>query len=105
VILVATEVASVLLEVVAAVAPLMMLVPFTVTAVTAVLPLPENVMVADCEPASVTTGVNPLAPAGPVIVTTLPDAVALKPFSEITEATFVATVLGLVEGTEGPLTS
>jgi hypothetical protein len=77
VILAARLLARVLDDVVAAVAPLVMIVPFTETLVTAVLLDPEKVIVADWGPTLVTDIVRPAAEAGPVTVTTLPEDVAL----------------------------
>jgi hypothetical protein len=64
--------------VVAAVAPLMICVPFTVMPVTIELELPVKVMVAvGSGGVVVMTGATPATDAGPVIVTVLPEAVAL----------------------------
>ena len=64
--------------VVAAVGPLMICVPFTVTPVTIELPLPEKVIFAVGSGGVVTmTGTAPAADAGPRIVTVLPEAVAV----------------------------
>jgi hypothetical protein len=70
-------VATVLFVLLALVAPLVMVTPFTTTLVTDVLPLPPIVMSVVLEvDVEVTVGVNPAAEGGPLIVTVLPEAVA-----------------------------
>jgi hypothetical protein len=101
VILAATLVATVVLLVLAVDALLMMLTPFTVIEVTDVLLAPENVIVADWLPTFVTTGVKPPAEKGPKMVTTLPEAVALNPLRPIAPAVFEASVLELLDATDG----
>ena len=73
----ATALASVLELVVWAVPADMICVPFTVMPLTKVFWLPENEIVEVEVPTSVGTGAKPAALAGPTIVTTLPDAVAV----------------------------
>ena len=75
-ILAATLVAWVAELVVRPDAPDMICVPFTVMPLTNEFELPENVIVEVPLPTALTTGANPTAPAGPVIVTEEPDAVA-----------------------------
>lgn len=84
-------------------APVMMFVAPTLIAVTVVLVLPENLTVAVWFPTVVTTIGNPAADAGPVTVTTLPLAVALKPAALMIPATLDATAVELVERADGPL--
>lgn len=70
--------ATVVLVLLEDVAPLVIVTPFTFTLVTDVLPLPLTVMVAALAvDAVLTTGVNPAAPVGPLIVTTPPEALAV----------------------------
>ena len=77
-ILAATLDATVLLLLELAEVPLMSCVPLTVMLDTVVLLLPLTVMVATGPPTvDVTTGENPVAAAGPTIVTVLPEALAL----------------------------
>jgi len=69
--------ATVLLVLLALVAPLEMVTPFTTTLVTEVLPLPATVIsVVLALEVEETVGVSPAAEGGPLIVTTLPEAVA-----------------------------
>jgi len=84
--------------------PLVIVTPFTFTLVTDVLPLPETVMVAVAfAGVMVTTGWNPEAELGPVIVTTLPEEVALKLPTLILPSTLVAIVVELLVAAVAPL--
>jgi hypothetical protein len=78
VILLATLLATVLFVPLAVDVPLVMVTPFTTMLDTDVLPAPLTVTVAAVALDDfVTTGVNPAAAGGPVIVTVLPAAVAV----------------------------
>jgi hypothetical protein len=99
-----TRLATVLVLLLLLVPPVMMFVPFTVMLETDVLPVPETVMVAVATPAPmVTTGWKPVADAGPVMVTTLLAAAALKPPTVILPATLVAIVVELEVAAVAPL--